>query len=96
MFGGVFDPEFEAGSKRLFKLVQSGELVALVSDLTVSELALAPPAVQSVLTALPIGSADFVTGNEEVVNLTEEGPLAEWVARIKNANERTSLGAKRG
>lgn len=42
VFGGVFDKEFENETKQLFKMVETGEIICLYSELTVAELENAP------------------------------------------------------
>ena len=58
VFGGCFDAEFAAESKRFFDLVQAGRIVVLVSQVVVDELGDAPPSVRQLFHNL--GSDSFV------------------------------------
>jgi predicted nucleic acid-binding protein len=53
VFGGCFDPEYEAESKCLFELVRNGRITALVSDIVTRELDAAPENVREVFASLP-------------------------------------------
>jgi hypothetical protein len=48
VIGGCLDVEFEKDSKSLFNSFQTGSIVMVVSDITLAELELAPPAVRDV------------------------------------------------
>lgn len=54
VIGGCLDAEFELPSRRLFARFRSGEHVLVLSDVTVTELGNAPPAVRDVLRQVPI------------------------------------------
>ena len=43
VFGGCFDAEFEAQSRRFFDLVRAGRVVVMVSPVVLDELREAPP-----------------------------------------------------
>ena len=65
VIGGCFDEEFEIASKKLFERIKAGELIALISELTILEIENAPENVQNVLKEIP-------NENLEVLKLTEE------------------------
>ena len=52
--GGCFDAKFRDASLRLFERFRTGQMIAVVSDLTVSELDRAPSAVRSILEGIPL------------------------------------------
>jgi hypothetical protein len=53
VFGGCFDEGFSEASIRLFDLVRKGDLILLVSGVTLDELAGAPPRVWELFESLP-------------------------------------------
>lgn len=65
VIGGCLDAEFEASSRRLFEKFIEGEIILVVSELTLLELQLAPEAVRSVIDAVP-------HAHKEMFELTEE------------------------
>ena len=71
VIGGCEDEEFRVHSRRLMDAFIRGDLRLVVSELTLRELAPAPPAVREVLAAVP-------DGHIEVVRLT---PAADELAR---------------
>jgi hypothetical protein len=71
VIGGCEDDEFRVYSRRLMDAFVRGELRLVLSELTLRELAPAPPAVREVVAGIPEGSI-------EVVRLT---PAADALAR---------------
>jgi len=69
VFGGCFDEEFAAESRRFFDLVQAGRIKLLLSEVVVRELAGAPARVREVLAALPADVVVRVTVNRDVIDL---------------------------
>jgi hypothetical protein len=53
VFGGCFDGEFETESVQFFQEVRQGQIVVVVSNVTLDELELAPDLVRGVLADLP-------------------------------------------
>ncbi|MCX6257848.1 MAG: PIN domain protein [Bacteroidia bacterium] len=49
VIGGYFDDEFSIWSKKLIGQILTGELIALISDITIDEISDAPMNVQSIL-----------------------------------------------
>lgn len=60
VFGGCFDDEFKNESIRFFEEVRQGQFVAVVSDVTLDELELAPEGVRAVLADLPPQQVEIV------------------------------------
>jgi hypothetical protein len=71
VIGGCEDDEFRVHSRRLMDAFVRGDLRLVLSELTLRELAPAPPAVREVLAMVP-------DGHIEVVRLT---PAADELAR---------------
>ncbi len=76
--GGCLDEEFATESKALMDMAARGEIIAMVSDLLLGELASAPGDVQQVLEALPAEATEMLTRNEESEQL-RDAYLAENV-----------------
>ena len=63
--GGCLDEEFATESKALMDMVTRGEIIAIVSDLLLGELASAPDDVQQILEALPEETTEALVRSEE-------------------------------
>jgi len=72
VIGGCEDEEFQLHSRRLMDAFVRGDLTLVLSELTLRELAPAPPSVRGVLAAVP-------DGHLEVVRLTS---AADQLARL--------------
>lgn len=70
VFGGVFDPEFERGSKLFFEQVRAHRFNVIVSPVTSREIKDAPQRVRSLF--------------EEILPLTEAVEFAPEVIELKN------------
>lgn len=70
--GGCLDEEFRAASIRLIERSRTGDALLVISDITLAELAGAPPKVRSVIEDLPKGCLEFVQQDEESEALGEE------------------------
>jgi len=64
VYGGCFDEEFREDTELLIEAIKSGRLMAVVSDLVVSELLPAPEAVRDVLSSLSENLVDVVVSAE--------------------------------
>ena len=64
VYGGCFDEEFREDTDLLIEAIKSGRLMAVVSDLVVSELLPAPEAVRDVLSSLSENLVDVVVSAE--------------------------------
>ncbi|HUU82407.1 MAG TPA: hypothetical protein VM243_02780 [Phycisphaerae bacterium] len=92
VFGGCLDSEFAKESRRFFELVRSGQVVLLISEVVVEELAGAPPEVQEVLKSLPTGSLVPVELTPEILEL-REAYLAAGIISRKFADDATHVAA---
>ncbi len=72
VIGGYLDEEFRAPSMRLFDRSRAGDALLVISDLTLAELASAPPAVHDVLDDLPGDCLELVHQTAESEALAEE------------------------
>jgi len=71
VFGGTEDEEFAVPSRRFFARVHRGEFVALISQITLDELAGAPKEVQQVFKDLPGESFVVVPADQEALALAQ-------------------------
>ncbi len=69
--GGCFDQEFAEDSKALFDRFRAKEMLAIVSETMLRELADAPPEVQKALRQLPEDSVEIVPETQEAIDLAE-------------------------
>ena len=70
VFGGCFDPEFEADSRKFFEEVRHGRFTVVISEVTIAELQMAPQEVKEVLANLPPENVEFVERTDEADSLT--------------------------
>jgi predicted nucleic acid-binding protein len=71
VIGGLFDVEFEKSSREFFALVESGDIVLVVSELIQAELLRAPEIVRAQLTKYSKKQIEIVELTEEAVNLAD-------------------------
>lgn len=71
VFGGVHDEEFSEPSELFFEQAAAGKFLVLVSQITLDELADAPPKVQDVLEDLPPSAIREVAVAPEALELAE-------------------------
>jgi len=71
VIGGCFDEEFQDWSIRLINEIETGQIIAVISDITYREIELAPKNVQDILFKLP---EEFI---ENIISDTEVETLAE-------------------
>lgn len=71
VIGGCLDDEFRVHSRRLFDEIRLKRFIAVISDVTISELEDAPDAVRSVLADLPEDCVELRARNEESDELME-------------------------
>ncbi|MDI6756246.1 MAG: PIN domain protein [Thermodesulfobacteriota bacterium] len=72
VIGGCFDEEFAYWSKSLMEEFHSGASIAVVSDITRSELEGAPDKVKQALASLPLDSLENVSLSGEAENLAQD------------------------
>jgi hypothetical protein len=71
VIGGCLDPEFAVEPKLLFDEFRSGIKIAVVSDLALEELEVAPEEVKIVLSVLPPESIEYVFLSDESAALAD-------------------------
>jgi hypothetical protein len=72
VIGGCLDDEFQEWSLELFKEFNLGFKIAVISDITLRELELAPEAVREILFDLPDECIENVYSNSEVELLAKK------------------------
>lgn len=82
VIGGYFDDEFSYWSKKLVEQILGGEIIALISDITVDEVLEAPKNIQNILDKiLQSKNIELVTSDEESAELAHsyisEGAVPE-------------------
>jgi predicted nucleic acid-binding protein len=65
VIGGCFDKEFSKWSDKFFELIKSGEIIAIISEVTTSEIEPAPLEIRNKLKELPTKYVEFVERTEE-------------------------------
>lgn len=78
VIGGCFDKEFSETSLRLFKEFETGNKIAVISDLTIKELEGAPSNVKKMFRSIDDKWIEFVTLSDEAIDLAE-GYMSEGV-----------------
>lgn len=71
VLGGVFDTEFEEHSTILMERVKLGQIKAVISEVTESEIMKARKEIRDFYTSLPKGSIEFVEITEDAVLLAD-------------------------
>ncbi|MCX5814846.1 MAG: PIN domain protein [Proteobacteria bacterium] len=71
VIGGCLDDEFKETSNLLINKFKKGEMIAMVSELTILEIRNAPQKVRAVLKSIPEESIAHVELNEEAVSLAK-------------------------
>ncbi len=66
IFGGAQDDEFRAATLEFLRRVRRGDYLVLVSEVTLGELADAPPEVRQAFAELPPGQVQRVPGDVEL------------------------------
>lgn len=92
VFGGCFDAEFETHSKRFFRLVNEGRILALISDLTIEELGEAPEWVRSVFNSLEPQQYARVELSDAVYEL-RDAYIEAGVASSRSKEDATHVAA---
>jgi predicted nucleic acid-binding protein len=90
VFGGVFDEEFKADSKRLIDAIHKKRAVVMISDVVLDEIEDAPPEVKAVVRDLPKDAQVFVDTTEEVIKLRDEY-LARKILTPKSTDDATHV-----
>jgi len=71
VIGGCFDPEFEAASRSLFRHFREGSATLIISDITLLELAPAPPRIRQLVDDMPTEYVEEVRLTSEAEELAE-------------------------
>jgi len=71
VIGGCFDKEFETWSNQLIEEFIKGEKIAIISDITIQELELAPEKVQKKLDEIPPDNIEFMLTDIEAESLAQ-------------------------
>jgi predicted nucleic acid-binding protein len=71
VIGGCFDKEFETWSNQLMEEFIKGEKIAIISDITIQELELAPEKVQKKLDEIPPDNIEFMLTDIEAESLAQ-------------------------
>lgn len=72
VLGGCFEEEFQEASNKLITLFRKGEMIPVVSNITIAELESAPEHVNKILESLPEDAVEYVSENEDSVSLAKE------------------------
>lgn len=72
VFGGFFDEEFKEYTIPLFSRLLNQDFEIIFSNVTASELSNAPEKVKKLAQQLPEKSTQYVTANEEALNLARK------------------------
>ena len=92
VFGGCFDAEFAAESKRFFNLVRAGRVKLLVSEVVVREVAKAPGRVLELLRSLPADSMEQVPLTRDMIDL-RDAYLAAGILDPQSTDDATHVAA---
>ena len=71
VIGGYYDDEFEEYSRALFQEFISGKKIAILSNITMAELILAPKRIQKLIDKLPKNAMENVEMTKEADELSE-------------------------
>jgi len=71
VIGGCLDEEFNDASRDLIDKFKSGEMIAVISELTLVEMKDAPQEVQEILNEIPEENIVMVKLSEEAVNFAD-------------------------
>src|SRR6185295_327182 len=72
VFGGYFETEFELWSKKLISSIMEGEHIAIVSDITLAEIAAAPKYVKDLADQVISANAELIIADSEAKNLADK------------------------
>jgi predicted nucleic acid-binding protein len=90
VFGGCFDAEFEAESRRFFDLVRAGRVVVMVSPVVLDELREAPPQVRELFQSMPENAVLPVDLTSEIIEL-RNAYLAAGIVRPRFVDDATHV-----
>ena len=80
VIGGCIDQEFKEWSVKLFNEFKYGKKIAVISDITLDELELAPKKVQNILKQIPEKYLKIIESNSETEELARQYILRKAVS----------------
>ena len=80
VIGGCIDQEFKEWSIKLFEEFKDGKKIAVISDITLDELELAPKKVQNILKQIPDKYLKIVESNPETEEMARQYILRKTVS----------------
>jgi len=80
VIGGCFDQEFKEWSIQLLEEFKNGKKIAVISDITLDELELAPKKVQNILKKIPVKNLKILESNLETEELAKQYILRKAVS----------------
>ena len=80
VIGGCIDQEFKEWSIKLFEEFKNGKKIAVISDITLDELELAPKKVQNILKQIPEKYIKIIESNPEIEELARQYVLRKAVS----------------
>jgi len=76
VIGGLYDDEFKEPTQRLFAEIRAGVKIAVISDLTLNELAEAPEEhrkqLQAAIESIPLPNVEYVETENDMIELAEQ------------------------
>lgn len=72
VIGGCIDQEFKQWSVKLFEEFKNGNKIAVISDITLDELELAPKKVQNIIKIIPDKFVEIIDSNRETEQLANQ------------------------
>lgn len=91
VLGGVFDTEFEEHSTILMEMVKLGQIKAVISEVTESEIMKARKEIRDFYASLPKGSIEFVEITEDAV-LPADSYIKDKVVGKTSRNDCLHIG----
>ncbi len=92
VFGGCFDNEFAEASLALFKEIQAGKFILVISSLTTQELDKAPARVQRVLTEISADRLEVIP-DSPVINQLRDAYLTAKVVGASSLADAQHIAA---
>lgn len=92
VFGGCFDTEFDAESKRFFDLVRVGRILVLVSQVIVDELGDAPSSVRDLFLSLATDAVAPIDLTPDVIEL-RDAYIAAGIVSPRFVDDATHVAA---
>ena len=81
LLGGIFDAEFEEHSTILMEKIKLGQIIAVISEVTESEIAKARKEIRDFYTSLPKDSIELVEITKDAVLLADNYILEKVIGK---------------